>query len=311
LKRLVKTFGALAALFFSHAAFADAPQLHQGRYLGYLQPDGTTTKIALVMDLYVVQPNDLTQFPEMNALIRLGLGGPQSSEYATQLYENLRYDYDNGVLSIDAPENDLVITAQVSGTEFSAIDGQAFVRSSALSATIHLVELTDDPDNPGTGVPPSAFKPLLSGEYKGLCGNDGAVLQLEIARGLEEQTEDRAGLARYVIQGRLGMRGTHSGCMDSVFCTLRSYMTASFDLFRDRLLLVTSTGTDVDVMDVPPGLAKLRGGPPRPELCMLIGLLLERHEDWCVESRHSGRLSLQGDVVAPGGDVLVGDGSLG
>lgn len=133
--------------------FAAAP-LKTGRYLGYVAVDGQDKKFGAVFDTFVVQPNDLTAFPRQNAILKITLGGLGGHEYEAQVYEAIRYDFDNGILRLDSPTEDVIVTANVAATDDdgTAIDGQLFVRSAGVGGTLHL-ELQSD--EPGGGVLPA------------------------------------------------------------------------------------------------------------------------------------------------------------
>jgi hypothetical protein len=234
------------AAFYSCSSFA-AGHLHLGRYLGYIEPLGGDRKIAVTMDLFKVKPNDSNLFPILNAAVKLGLGGLQSGEYVTYLYEDLRYDFTGGTLSFDSPENDLVISSLVSGTDQSVVEGQVLVRSAGVMGTIHLVELSDEPDSATGVIPSDQYKPLLAGQYRGLCDHRQSLLQIETVRGLEKADADTRGLAGYSIVGRLGFPSDAASCTTSPSCAMRNYSSGSFDVFRNRLILHSGTNDECQV----------------------------------------------------------------
>lgn len=248
-----RTTLAVSAFAIAHSTIGNAAaQLHYTRYLGFIETDGADRKIALTMDLFVVQPNDPSSFPRPGAVLKLGLGGPQSHEYVSQLYESIRYDFDNQVLSIDAPDSELAITATVAGTDQTIIDGQALIRSSGTIGHLHLEEVSDDPDVPtGGGVPVSEYKVELTGQYEGLCGNRESILQIESARGLSGAPSiERYGLSPYAIVGRLGMHDAAASCPAPLFCAMRNYTKGTFDYFLNRLVLEAGTTDECTITSV-------------------------------------------------------------
>ncbi len=235
---------------------AAAAQLKLGRYVGWLEIDGVTRKFGVIFDTYAVQPNDLTEFPRQNAVLKVGLGGLVSHEYQGQVYENIRYDFGNGVLSLDSPDNDVVLTGTVINSPSTAIDGDVFVRSAGVSGKIHLdFQESDEPGEPGGGsggtLPPDQYVPELTGQYRGQCDGGGrALVQIETGRGLGAGSDgERHGLYSYSIQGRLGTQDDLV-CGSGRWCAKRNYENGSYDFFLKRLLLETSNGSDeCDVTD--------------------------------------------------------------
>ena len=124
-------------------------------------------------------------------------------EFITEKFEDLKYDFDNGVLTLDEPKNDLVLTTEVHKQgSATKIVGQVFVRSSAVSGSLELVQESDEPgdddesgdqggngnhgehrDREGNGsghhkknlkLRPVPFVPLLDGQYEGNCDGKAA-----------------------------------------------------------------------------------------------------------------------------------------
>ncbi len=223
------------------ATAASAANIHYTRYLGFITANGVDHKLAVTMDLFPVQSDDVTAFPKLAANVRIGLGGPQSSEYETAVYEDVRYDFENGILTLDSPENDVVITVKASGADQTIFDGQILVRSSAKLGTIHLVEVSDDPEAVSGALPGDQYKPLVSGQYTGTCSGSRAILQVETARGLKGAGANHLGLADYTIVGRLGLHDDDASCPAPLFCAMRNYTSGTFDVFQNRLLLDAGT----------------------------------------------------------------------
>lgn len=165
-------------------------ELKQGRYFGFVELDSTKEKIAVVADFYLESPEDMTQFPKLNATVKLSFGGFNTHEYYTETFEDLRYDFDNGVLTLDEPNNDLMMTTEVrtSGSD-TYITGQALFRSSAVTGVLNIKYETDEPgDDLNAAVDSQEEKPivpLLEGQYEGECGGEAAAFQIQTVRGLK------------------------------------------------------------------------------------------------------------------------------
>lgn len=113
---MIKIFILILTLFCTQLFAQEgnsSPRLEQGTYFGYLKSNLQNVKFALQAEFYIESPEDFTQFPHLNTIIKINLGGFHSPEYITQVYKNIQYDFDNNTLTLDEPNNDLVISAQI------------------------------------------------------------------------------------------------------------------------------------------------------------------------------------------------------
>lgn len=72
-------------------------------------------------------------------------------------FHDLKYDFDHGALTFNEEGNDLLMTTEVGARGGRAkITGDVFVRSSAISGRIELLEESDEPgdDFLATAIPP-------------------------------------------------------------------------------------------------------------------------------------------------------------
>src|SRR3989338_8130673 len=76
-----------------------------GKWVGYLKIDGSGDAIAVKMDSLLVKPNPKKDFEFLMLIFKLNLGGYGSSEYETEIFEDLQYDYDQNILTLDEPKN--------------------------------------------------------------------------------------------------------------------------------------------------------------------------------------------------------------
>lgn len=231
---------------FTYALLA-AAQLKTGRYVGYIAVDGLEQKLGAVYDSYVVQPSDVTAFPRQNGILKITLGGLAGHEYETYVYEDARYDYENGLLSLESVGEDFIVNAAVTNEPHDAIDGQVFVRSAGTGGSIHLERVSDEPGaGSGAVLPAEQYLPALAGQYRGICGENRAVLlQIETARGLELLTErERHGLHNYAIQGRVGIHDPLLCGADNLWCVTRNYVDGTYDFAAKRLIIRAPNGTD-------------------------------------------------------------------
>lgn len=253
---LLLCMGLASAVFAQgpHDGHSPGGELKHGRYIGYIKLDATNEKLAVVTDLYIESPEDLRLFPRLNVLFKVTLGGYNTHEYFTETFEDVRYNFDNGVLALDEPQNDLMATAQVHtmGSK-TFIIGQVFIRSSAVSGTLHLEFETDEPDDddgPGGGGDDNEpgndddapFIPLLEGQYEGRCGTSRAAMQIQTVRGLTsgDAGSEPPGLSHhYGIAARLAYKdsafcGSSPG--DTTWCTYYNYSSASYNFYLGKIV---------------------------------------------------------------------------
>lgn len=247
-------------LFFSFvtSAWAAPVELKQGRYIGWIKFGHNNQRLAVVSDFFLESPEDLTQFPKLKSIVKLSLGGYNTHEYLAESFENLHYDFDNGNLTFDEPDNDLVISSQVKKVGLrTKIVGDLFVRSSMSSGTLDLTLEDDEPgdDNEDHLNPrenqDGPFVPLLDGQYEGICDGRKAAFQIQTLRRLKTPWQDSDqinGLGKsFGIVGRIGFKD-QSLCGDlgpQKWCTLFDYSAGSYNFYTGKLLLQGPHGANV------------------------------------------------------------------
>ena len=250
-----------------------------GSWVGRIKFDGQENKFAVKLDTITYQPNDLDQSPVFQMHFRIGLGGLTSPEYFSQYYESVIYNFDTQYVTLDTPENDLVIMARVEKLgALTLLNGHVFSRSTAVSGTISLKFLSDEPEDGPTDAPardlgapdnrnfdgdPDLDTALtagtLSGQYEGLCGHELVAIQIETARGLGEKPDPLfPGLSAYTIMGRLGLNEPFVCALNEVtlpegekdWCTYRSYSSGTYNMANGLLTLDgPSTSQNCSLLD--------------------------------------------------------------
>jgi hypothetical protein len=248
----------ITLLTASSPAFASGGELKLGRYVGYVKLDDTGEKVALVANTFIVQPEDFTEFPKLNAIFTMFLGGYGAPEYVTETFEDIRYDFNNGQLSLDEEANDLVVTGEVNESPGTFISGQVWLRSAARSGTLCLAYETDEPGEENAcqdemGDRPSApeFVPALRGRYEGQCGSEHAAIQITTGKGLSSEETgapaDRRGLHGYGLVAQLAFDDpTVCGAASPpqpAWCVSRTFTAGAYNFFSGRLMLDDARGT--------------------------------------------------------------------
>lgn len=215
-------------------------ELMLGRWVGYLQPEGRQDALALTMDSYLYKPDGIDAFQRLELFFRVSLGGFASSEYETQRFDAVNYSFDLGVLALDEPENEMIVTAVVY-SDPTVLEGEVLFRSTGQMGRLVLRFQSDEPGEGGTGpLPPLA--PTLSGQYEGLCGDESAVLQIETARGLADAgSEPNSGFHDYQVTGALGIDNGLCSAVNGggrpVWCVDHAFSSGRYDYYQGRLFL--------------------------------------------------------------------------
>jgi hypothetical protein len=245
----------LIFLVWSSSVFAVAMPI--GSWIGWMKFDGQQAKYAVKLETLNYQPNELDHSPVFQMHFRIGLGGLTSPEYFSQFFEKVNYNFDTQSVTLDTAENDLILTGRVEKiSSLTLFRGNVFSRSSAVSGSVVLKFLSDEPDDePNLAAvdaasddpdnDPAPFAQTLSGQYEGLCGIERAIIQLETARGLGETPDSLfPGLAGYTVSGRLGFDLPRECALPGIhipsgrdWCTFESYASAQYNIANGFLTL--------------------------------------------------------------------------
>lgn len=248
----------LVLFLFSISAGADSKkpggELKMGKWVGTLKIDGSKEAVAMTLDSFLFQPDDLKLFPRVHLLFKVSLGGYDGAEYQAEMFKDVQYDFNQGILSLDEPENELVINALIYAQPKHHMEGRVQVRSSGVSGNMILVYQTDEPEDGDakakTKDTADPFLLSLAGQYEGSCGKRQAVIQVTTARGISPADAiPYIGLTRYAVTGRLGLEDQElcAGTSISgrpVWCTDRYFSSGSFNFYTGRLLLTSGLGTE-------------------------------------------------------------------
>jgi hypothetical protein len=236
-----------------HGGHGGPVRIQQGHYTGYIKVDDQNQKFALQADFYLESPEDLIQFPRLNTILKINLGGYNTPEYVTQIYKNVRYDFDNNVLTLDEPSNDLVVSAQVhSMNGRTHLQGTVWIRSAAKNAKLILASESDEPGDPlEVGNPNDdsvPFAPSLAGQYQGQCEGKKAVFQIQTTRGLRNQdSRDGKFLFDYEIVANLGYWRRDATMSDKrPWSVYSSYAGGIYSFFIGKLLFLGPSTTAID-----------------------------------------------------------------
>lgn len=211
-----------------------------GKWSGYLKIDGASDAIAVTLDSFVVRPDPRADFQILKLLFKYNLGGYGSSEYETELFEDPPYDWDQNILTLDDPKNELVAKVTIEKALKPVMEGKVFIRSSEPPVTgyLRLQYRSDGPSESSTTEP---LTPALSGQYEGKCGDVEAALQLETGRSTQAEMPS-AGLRHYRITGAVGTKAKAG--VRPRWDLDRAYSEVRYDFFQRKLYLTGSTFND-------------------------------------------------------------------
>ncbi len=229
-------------------------QLPHGRYVGYMKIDGRDERLALQADFFLESPEDQTRFPQLEAIVKIGLGGYHTPEYISYVYKNIRTDFDRGTLIFDEPASDLVFNGKVeSGEGYARIEGKIWMRSSAIGGKLVLDLVSDEPGDEPERRPDPDLKlplaPLLDGQYEGKCDKQTAVFQVQTARALRTQEvgEGAKPMFDYEVVARLGYRNKPSAVAGAQpWSAQGSFAGGSYDPFRGKFVFLGPSSTTIE-----------------------------------------------------------------
>ena len=233
----------------------EMPTFKRGRYVGHLKIEGRPERLAVEADFFIHGSENVVDFPRLWGIFKFGLGGYRTHEYFSQLYQDVKANFDTGELTFDELGADLIITTQVHGTAGRPIlHGTIFSRSSAVSGTLHLVFQSDEPEASPSGAASQKgqlpFAPLLQGQYLGKCNGQERVFQVQTVRGLRPFGGDGSReLFEYEIVARLGERNDgKSGATGVPWIVIGNFAGGLYDPFRGRFLFSgpSTTGIECD-----------------------------------------------------------------
>ena len=188
----LKNYLCFAFLLSSFCAFAAPQALLQGRWVGSLTTNGSLLNVGIIVDVFLSQPNNTREFPRLESIVRLSLGGPLGIERTTAHYTSVQYNYETGDLTLDEEGAPFILQALVKSK--TNVEGKFTDKLTGKTGNFKLVfgdalpssgepcepdEPCDPPDNPKTRLPTSGFLPTLAGIYSGTC-NENESSRLEI-----------------------------------------------------------------------------------------------------------------------------------
>lgn len=241
-----------------HDAFADESGghaghmggvFHRGRYYGYIKVDGRAEKLAVQADFFLESPEDFTQYPRLEAVLKLSLGGYHSTEYTSFVYRNIRYNEEDGALSLDEPSSDLVISAKSHEMDGQVhLFGKFWSRSSAAGGVLNMTLESDEPGDDSQMPDPNAklaFAPLLDGQYNGSCEDQkSAVLQIQTVRGLRKRDSgDGKDFFDYEVIARIGHPSPRGSALP--WSSVGNFSDGSYDPFRGKLVFTGPSTTTI------------------------------------------------------------------
>lgn len=227
-----------------------AGKLQQGRYTGYLKINGRNEKIALQADLFIESPDDFTQFPKLESIVKLSLGGFHTNEYTAYSYKNLHYNFETGDLTLDEPASDLIFSAKVHSTDSRTyLQGQVWSRTSSVMGVFKLTSISDEPGD-DDGTPDENDKlpwaPALDGQYSGKCGSKDGLFQIQTVKELRPRdSADGKEIFDYEVVARVGYRKDASNS-NSPWELYGSYAGGSYDPYRGKLVFLGPSTTAIE-----------------------------------------------------------------
>jgi hypothetical protein len=212
--------------------------------------------VGVTFDVFLAQPNDIRDFPRLEAIFRLALGGPLGTERDAIHFENINYNFTTGDLTFDESSSDLIVRARVvddttiTGSITSALTGISgalilrYADSISSGEPCEPGEPCDPPDDPRSRIPVAGFLPSLAGVYEGGCEGRRARLEIVTARLPDGGAASSDLFKDFSLQARLGLQGTGQCAGGEGYCVARSWESGQLDFYQARLTLTASHAAD-------------------------------------------------------------------
>ncbi len=239
-------------LSFSNLAYAQSPndsgELKTGTWVGsltYFKPHRSV--IAARFDNFLFQPDNSKEFPRMQALLKTSRGGFDTAEYNTNYIQNIDYDFDQNIVTIDSDGTDLVLVGKLYKQPKLNFAGTFSSKSSTASGGFYFEFQDDEPDEGVTSIQPSAqFVSTIGGQYEGTCNDRYLKLQLEPRRDESKKVNLEW---PYTFSGRIGMKddvacSTPEDDSSKQTCLFKSYSRGAFDAHNALMTLSGEQSSD-------------------------------------------------------------------
>ena len=203
-----------------------------GQLNGYLKIDAATTKIPVSFELIPLRnKGDETTY---KGHLKLSNGTHGGHEYASYNFEDTTFDVETKILSFMTLNGQTLMNLRFTSPERST----GMIRIS----TGQQAELTLVHENLQTGeevlasiYPSIPESKTITGDYRGQCGPDKAILEIEANKVRGHSPDDAGELKGYEISARLGQSDVDT-CKDRV-CFKQYYSEGTFNMFNGHLSL--------------------------------------------------------------------------
>lgn len=204
-----------------------------GHYTGYMRIANAVTKTPVSFEL--IPLNNRESPIVYRGHIKFSNGSHSGHEYASYNFEDSSFNTTNksiGFLTLNGLTS-TTLTFKTAG-KFS---GRIRVSTGQEAELTMLHESDADGDNiAGVIYPELPVMTTITGEYKGSCGNDSAVLEVEAVKTRGHSPDDAGELSGYLISGRFGQTDNDS-CKGSEPCFRKFYPQGTFNMLSGKLTL--------------------------------------------------------------------------
>lgn len=216
-------------LIFNTKSYAD--KLHtkrMPRYVGSFFNSYTKTEQLVKLDLIPVQNEGKLDYI---AFLTFFFGDFSSKEYITYHFDGATFDLETSTFAFDQPDQAITFVAQkrnddfLEGSIISSIEGEigtlSLKKTWTSSVDVH-----------------SPITPFIFNEYKGICRNKEATLQIQTMRSADDTIRVGNPFGAYSIKAQYGEDMTSNGCFGvDAPCVKYLYDYGSYNFFRGELNL--------------------------------------------------------------------------
>jgi hypothetical protein len=203
-----------------------------GQLNGYLKIDAATTKIPVSFELIPLRNKD--EETSYRGHLKLSLGSHGGHEYASYNFEDTTFDSANKLINFMTLNGQTQLNLRFVSPERSV--GSIRVSTGQQAELILIHESAQTGEEVLASIYPDIPESMtVTGDYRGQCGPDKAILEVETNKVRGHSPDDAGELKGYQISARLGQSDVDT-CKDRI-CFKKFYPEGTFNMLNGQLSL--------------------------------------------------------------------------
>jgi hypothetical protein len=201
-----------------------------GQLNGYLKIDTATTKIPVSFELIPLRnKGDETTY---KGHLKLSLGSYGGHEYASYNFEDTTFDSNSKLINFMTLNGQTLLNLRFTSPERSVGSIRISTGQQAELTLVH-ESAQSNAEVLASIYPTLSEAKTVTGDYRGQCGNDKAILEIETNKVRGHSPDDAGELKGYQISARLGQSDVDT-CKDRI-CFKKFFPEGTFNMFSGQL----------------------------------------------------------------------------